>query len=147
MDFYNGRVTYHHSLDFSQLAAPYFNKFVYKIVQEYQRAYRRLVSTDGIKYSYQNPDNYLHHIRFFLDPEVTAAFVLICGLGYFGLDNPDVAQFLKLLFKATGQSPLQYRVSTSTFIDAFEFETYSNSLIFNTAPSHPGDPRIFSQSF
>ena len=147
MDFTYGRVTYHHVLDTSHLAAHHYNNFVYKITQEFQKMHKKLVSSEGMQYSYQNPENFLHHLRLYFNPEITAAFVLICGLGYFSLDNAEVTQFLQLLFQVTGQSPLVYRIAKSNFVDAYEFDTYSNSLIFNTASKHPGDPRVFSQSY
>ena len=147
MDLNYGRVTYHHGFDFDAVTASHFNSFVSKVMHEYQDAHKRLATTEGIKYSYQSPDVYLHHVRLFFSPEVTTAYSLVCTLGVFSPGDADVINFLKLLFKAVGLSPLIHRLLRAQDLDAYEFTTYANSLIFNTAPAHPGDPRVFSHSY
>ena len=138
-----GACTYRFQLNFENLDAFEFQDFAWSLIREYNRHYKRVISDEGLKYSFQNPENYLHHLRLFLDPQLVKSYLLVCGKNYLYTSDKELVNFLTLLFENVKFSPLLPRVHRSLCLDPYEYATYYNSNIFNTTNRHNGDPRVF----
>ena len=135
--------TYPTGLDFTQLDAYEFQDFAWSVLKEFDKQNKRILSKEGLRYSHQNPENFLCHLRLFCDPALMESFSLVCNKLFLETSDKDLVDFLTQLFETVKFSPLLPRVFNSMYIDPFEHATFHCSVIFNTAAQHNGDPRTF----
>lgn len=140
----NNIKTFVFTIDFTQTSNNDAPDFVNKIIEEFESKGARLLRQEGINFSYQNPQAFLHHLRFFHDPVIKSAIANIKNKVRWSYDDHDICNFIYQIFNSAAWSPLLTRMYSGEAVEPYEFTTYRDSFIFYTSFHHPGDPRIFT---
>ena len=130
-------------IDFNSASPINAADFVAKLVQEFESKGDRILSQDGLNFSYQNPVAFLSHVRLFHDPSIKLKIERTKIKNFLTYDDAEVRDCVYSILNITAWSPLLTRLASGEAMEPYEHHTFRNSILFNTSLRHPSDPRTF----